>query len=124
MEKDMIKKNIFRLNTIVLILIVLWANLLLSSSGRADDSLFENEQLLDIKALKNAGKITSLEQILAKLSMFKIHRILEIEFKQNSSQHDKHPFVYEIEYINDEGFVLEIEVNALSAEVLSLEQGD
>ena len=122
--KEMTKKNTFLINRVLLIAILFVVNLSLITLSLAGDERLESDLILDIKLLKDSGKIISLEKILDKLSMFNIHRLLEVEFKQNSAEQNKHPFVYEIEYINDEGYVLEIEVDALTAQVLSLEQGD
>ena len=122
--KEMTKKNTFLINRVLLIAILFVVNLSLITLSLAGDERLESDPILDIKLLKDSGKIISLEKILDKLSMFNIHRLLEVEFKQNSVEQNKHPFVYEIEYINDEGYVLEIEVDALTAQVLSLEQGD
>ncbi|MCU7833897.1 MAG: hypothetical protein KZQ83_01495 [gamma proteobacterium symbiont of Taylorina sp.] len=88
----------------------------------ADNDLFEDQQIYNIKELKASGKISSLESILDKLSEHNIIRLLEIELKQDVAHHANHPFIYEIEYINDKNFVLEIEVDAVTAQVLSIER--
>ena len=108
----MIRKSIFKKNIIVLILILLFSHL----------SWADNYQVFDIKELKEAGKISSLENVLKKLSGYDINRLLEIELKQDTSRRISQQFIYEIEYINDEGIVLEIEVDALTAQVLSIER--
>jgi uncharacterized membrane protein YkoI len=70
----------------------------------------------DVKELKEMGKISSLEIILEKLSDYNIDRLLEVELKQKNNQ-----YIYELEYINDKGIVLEIEVDAVTAQVLEIE---
>ena len=98
----MIKKYI-----ILLIMILLFSHL----------SFADRNQPFDVKELKEAGKISSLEFILDKLSTYNIDRLLEIELKRENNL-----FIYEIEYINDKGVVLEIEVDAVSAEILKIER--
>ena len=114
------------------IFILLTAMLLLAHLSWADSIWTDSVQTFDIKALKKEGKISSLEYILNELSDYNINRLLEIELKRRAAQDEdfqhgavqqspglvKHQFVYEIEYINDKGMVLEIEVDALTAEVL------
>ena len=68
----------------------------------------------DFKKLKETGKISSLEIILDKLSEYNITRLLEVDLKRENNQ-----YIYELEYINDKGIVLEIEVDAVTAQVLS-----
>ena len=116
-KKDLIKKDMIIKNRVTLILSLLLTSLLFTNTCWAD-----HEQIFDAKTLKEAGKISSLTNILDKLSEHDIHRILEIELKQDSSREAKHPFIYEIEYINGKGMVLEIEVDALSAQVLNTER--
>ncbi len=76
-------------------------------------------QEFDVKELKEAGKISSLENILDKLAGYNLDRLLEIELNWDNNQ-----YIYEIEYINDKGVVLEIEVDAVTAEVLKIEHED
>ena len=99
--------------------ILVFSQLILSQHCLADEELSESSHYLDIKALNESGKLSSLESILEKLSTHHINRILEIELKQGQSNH---PFIYEIEYINNEGIVLEVEVDAQTAEILSIER--
>ncbi len=122
----MIRKNIVKAKNIILIVILLFADLILirhsfAENNFTDDPWGDDDQIYDIKVLKTAGKISSLEDLLNKLPSHKISRILTVELKQASAHEGNHPFIYEIEYINDEGIVLEIEVNALTAQVLSKE---
>ena len=70
----------------------------------------------DFKELKETGKISSLEIILDKLSEYNITRLLEVDLKRENNQ-----YIYELEYINDKGIVLEIEVDAVTAQVLKIE---
>jgi uncharacterized membrane protein YkoI len=127
----MIRKDMVKPKIITLIVILLFAHLLLTKYSFAENDLtvnhWENDEhtgtriSYDIKSLKAAGKINSLEYLLNKLSAHNINRLLEVELKQDSTHEGNHPFIYEIEYINDEGMVLEIEVDALTAQVLSKE---
>lgn len=95
--------------------------MLLSAHFACADSV----QIFDVKALKEEGKISSLELILDKLSSYNINRLIEIELKRrvlhDSPSIPKKQFVYKIEYVNNKGIVLEIEVDALTAEVLNHE---
>ncbi len=107
--------------TILLIFTLLFTHLSWADNTGADD-----EHTFNVKELKEAGKISSLEDILSKLSGYGINRLLEIELKcshfQGNSHLLNHQFIYEIEYINDRGIVLEIEVDALTAQVLKIER--
>lgn len=100
---------------IILVITILF----LMGLSQADDEVHEN---FDIKALKDAGKITSLELILQSLSSYDINRILEIELKREESGGENGQYIYEIEYINDKGVVLEVEVDALTAQVIKIER--
>lgn len=105
----------------LLIFLVILSTILLSNLLFADTNWFSGKQNYNIKELKASGKITSLENILAKLAEYNIHRLLEVELKQKKSPWNNHSFIYEIEYINNKGVVLEIEVDALTAQILSIE---
>lgn len=113
----MITKEYFKQNIITLIFILLLPILSLS-----DDAAEDKDPILDIIELKESGKISSLEDILGKLSSYHINRLLEVELKQGVNSQDTHPFIYEIEYIDNQGFVLEIEVDALTARILNIER--
>ncbi|MCU7800807.1 MAG: PepSY domain-containing protein [gamma proteobacterium symbiont of Lucinoma myriamae] len=76
-----------------------------------------DENKYDVMSLKAAGKITSLEMILEKLSSYDIDRLLEIELEQEDNR-----YIYEIEYVNSKGVVHEIEVDAVTAQVLKTER--
>ncbi len=122
----MIRKDRVKAKNIILIVILLFADLILikhsfAENNFTDDPRGNDDPIYDIKVLKTAGKISSLEDLLNKLSSHNISRILTVELKQASAHESNHPFIYEIEYINNEGIVLEIEVNALTAQVLSKE---
>lgn len=107
----MIRKNIIPLIFILLFTKLCWA---------------DDDQIFNVKELIEAGEISSLENILGKLSGYDINRLLEIELKrgffQESPRLVKHQYIYEIEYINNKGIVLEIEVDALTAQVLNSER--
>ncbi len=109
---------------IVLIVMLLFTHLLLTNYTYAEIDFADNHeenngQTYAIKALIVSGKISALENILNKLSTHNINRLLEVKLKQKSTHEGNHTFIYEIEYINDEGIVLEIEVDALTAQVLT-----
>ncbi len=78
--------------------------------------------LMELKALKTAGKICSLEHILQQLEHYGINRLLEVELKENKDHPDNSDYLYEIEYIDPQGRVLELEVDALTSEVLHLDE--
>ncbi|GEM_PF-6664108 len=84
--------------------------------------LFSLSHAENIKELKALGKISSMQHILSHLPDYDIKRLLEIELKKKKSARNNQQYIYEIEYINSEGIVLEIEVDALSAQVLHLER--
>ena len=106
--------------------IILLIFMLLSAHLACADLVWaDSVQKFDVKALKEEGKISSLEYILDKLSSYNINRLIEIELKRGSL-HDspdwaRQQFIYKIEYVNNKGIVLEIEVDALTAEVLKHE---
>ncbi|WP_198262892.1 PepSY domain-containing protein [sulfur-oxidizing endosymbiont of Gigantopelta aegis] len=111
-----------KLNVIVVIF-----SLFIAQNSVADHSqVYGDEEIETLKALKDAGKIMSLEKILAELASHDISRILEIELK--SETHDKssddniHRYIYEIEYINEKGVVVEIEVDALTSQVIDTDE--
>lgn len=120
-KKGKLTRDLYIFEKVILKNIIVIFILLLLTPCMADDREEDHEEH-NIIELKNAGKITSLEDILMNLSSHHIERILEIELKHFHNKHDKQLFVYEIEYINDAGIVMEIEVNALTAQVLKLER--
>ena len=83
----------------------------------AQSSSSDDDVNYDVKILKESGKITSLEVILQKLSDYDIHRLLEVEL-----EHEGNRYIYEIEYINSQGIVYELEVDAVTAQVLKTER--
>ena len=68
----------------------------------------------EIMLLSDSGAIQPLKVILEELSEHSIRRILEIELEQDNDR-----YIYEIEYLNDKGMVLEIKVDAVTAEELN-----
>jgi uncharacterized membrane protein YkoI len=77
---------------------------------------------VELKALKAAGRICSLERILQQLERYGIYRLLEVELKENKDHPDNSDYLYEIEYIGPGGRVLELEVDALTTEVMHLDE--
>ncbi len=98
--------------------------LLLTLSVSADDDEEEEYTPHEIKALKTAGKITSLERILDQLQAFGVARLLEVELIKNRDHPDNSEYLYEIEYIDHQGMVLELEVDALTSQVLHINEDD
>ena len=97
---------------LILVLLTLpFIFLTLVQSSTADDAKY------DVKTLKEDGKIISLEVILRKLSDHDIHRLLEVELEREGNR-----YIYEIEYINSKGIVYELEVDAVTAQVLKTER--
>ncbi|MDX2505684.1 MAG: hypothetical protein QNL62_14585 [Gammaproteobacteria bacterium] len=82
----------------------------------------DDEHQFDVKELIEMKKISSLEFILHKLSSHDIDRLLEVELKRDTSRLINQQYIYEIEYINDKGIILEIEVDAVTAQVLKTER--
>lgn len=76
-------------------------------------SFADEDHQFDVKQLKESGEITSLEIILDNLSEHNISRLLEVELYKRNNQ-----YIYELEYIDDNGRVYEIEVDAVNAKVL------
>ncbi len=104
----------------ILFLIMLFLTITVS----ADDNEEEEYTPHEIKALKTAGKITSLEHILDQLKPFGVARLLEVELIKNQDHPDNSEYLYEIEYIDHQGMVLELEVDALTSQVLHLNEED
>ncbi len=98
--------------------------LLLTLSVSADDDEEEEYTPHEIKALKTAGKITSLERILDQLKEFGVARLLEVELIKNRDHPDNSEYLYEIEYIDHQGMVLELEVDALTSQILHHNEDD
>ncbi len=97
--------------------------LLLTLSVSADDNE-EEYTPHEIKALKTAGKITSLEHILDQLQELGVARLLEVELIKNCDHPDNSEYLYEIEYIDHQGMGLELEVDALTSQVLHHNEDD
>lgn len=80
-------------------------------------SFADEEHRYDVKQLRESGEITSLELILEKLSEYPIKRLLEVELEKENDR-----YIYEIEYLDNNGRVFEIEVDAVTARVLKKQQ--
>ena len=89
-------------------LIILPVFIVLIQTGIADDNRY-----YDVKELKDAGEITSLENILSQLTEHDINRLLEVELERENNR-----YIYEIEYLDSKGIVYEVEVDAITAEVI------
>ena len=81
----------------------------------ADDKLSQDE----IRALREAGTIRPLEEILAASKTIRPGRVMEVELEK---RHGK--LVYEIVVADDAGVVWELKFNAADAKLISQEQDD
>lgn len=81
------------------------------------NSIADDDEHYDVKQLKEAGEIMSLEMLLKKLAKHDIDRLLEVELERENNR-----YIYEIEYIDTQGTVYELEVDAISAKVLKTER--
>ena len=112
----------YTITHLLVLSLLLFTGLFFTDTTFADNNEAQYEQHYTVKELKASGKIDSLENILMKLSGYNIKRLLEIELKQDISTSGRQFFIYEIEYLNHTGIVLEIMVDALTAEVLCIEK--
>lgn len=112
MIKSQTKRLIKRTMMLSFIILPLIA-ILLFQSGVADDDYRLNAEQPDVKELKENGEISSLEAILQKLHDHDISRVLEVELEKKNNR-----YVYEIEYLNTKGMVYEVEVDALTSQVM------
>lgn len=78
-----------------------------------------DEDYGNARKLVESGTILSLEQILDHLGTRVEGKILEVEFERE----DGH-YIYEIEILDDSGLVRELEVDAVSGEILKMELED
>jgi uncharacterized membrane protein YkoI len=78
----------------------------------------EEEDHEEAKDLVESGKIMALEKILEK-SQQKIGRILEVELERSRSG-----YIYEIEFVDKKGVVLEMKFDAATGRLLGTESGD
>jgi uncharacterized membrane protein YkoI len=70
----------------------------------------------NVRKLVESGTILSLEQVLDHLDSKAEGKILEVEFEWEDGR-----YIYEIEILDDSGLVREIEVDAVSGEILEIE---
>lgn len=73
----------------------------------------------EIRRLKEAGNIMPLEDIIVKMRRDYPGRIIEIELDEDNGL-----YVYEIEYVDDDGMVWDLELDARSGELLKREIDD
>ena len=85
----------------------------MTQASLADDDYGNARKLVE------SGTILSLEQILDHLDTRAEGKILEVEFERE----DGH-YIYEIEILDDSGLVRELEVDAVSGEILKIELED
>jgi uncharacterized membrane protein YkoI len=71
----------------------------------------------DARELKQSGKIMPLEELIARVRKDYPGQIIQIELDE-----EKDRFIYEIEVLNDEGVVIELELDAATGEVLKYEK--
>ncbi len=84
--------------------------LLLTGITVADDDHLEASRLVE------AGYILPLSDILDTVQAQRPGRILEVELEQEDGQ-----YIYEIELLDEHGMVWEVEINAVSGELLKTE---
>ena len=102
-----LRKLVNRLSFVVVLL------LFMAHAGIADDDYGA------ARALVKSGKILSLEQILGTLDQDNRGRILEVEFEREDGR-----YIYEIEILYGSGIVRELEIDAKSGELLTIERED
>ena len=73
----------------------------------------------EARALREEGKILPLEVIIDKAKRFKPGKVIETELEK-----DDGIYVYEIEILDDRGWVWEMEFDASTGELLELELDD
>ncbi|MEX0950758.1 MAG: PepSY domain-containing protein [Gammaproteobacteria bacterium] len=73
----------------------------------------------EIRRLKEAGSIMPLEDIIVKMRRDYPGRIIEIELDEDDGL-----YVYEIEYVDDDGMVWDLELDARNGELLKREIDD
>lgn len=87
--------------------------LFLCGGAGADDGQMQARRLV------SEGKILPLEQILAGIRQFRPGQILEVEFDEKH-----HQMIYEIEMLDVQGTVWELEVDAVTGEIIEQELED
>lgn len=97
-----------------LLIMVASSCLLLSGISHAD-SIGHSEA----RELRKAGKILPLEEIIEKAKHFKSGKVIDTELEK-----DDGIYVYEIEILDDRGWVWEMEFDASTGELLKLELDD
>jgi len=105
-----------RLFIISLVLLVgLGSPFVMSSDMFLGDQSFVLSKLdaKEARELKQSGQILSLETIIAQVRKEYPGTIIQIELDE-----EKNRYIYEIELVNDEGVVIEIEIDASTGEVL------
>ena len=78
--------------------------------------LFAENDHIEARRLQETGAILPLEKIISRVQPLYPGRIIEVELEKNDGR-----IVYEIEIINNEGIVVEVTVDAVTGEVLSVE---
>lgn len=71
------------------------------------------------RLLKQQGKILPLEQVIAAAMAVKPGQILETELEEDDGR-----FVYELEILDEAGQVWELELDAVTAELIELDNED
>jgi uncharacterized membrane protein YkoI len=97
------------------LLIMIASSCLLLSEMSYADSIGHSEA----RALREAGKILPLEEIIEKAKRFKPGKVIDTELEK-----DDGIYVYEIEVLDDRGWVWEMEFDASTGELLKLELDD
>ncbi|MEX2352624.1 MAG: PepSY domain-containing protein [Gammaproteobacteria bacterium] len=71
----------------------------------------------EARELKQSGQIMSLESLIARVREDYPGTIIEIELDDKNDR-----YIYEIEVVNDEGVVIDLEIDAATGEVLKYEK--
>jgi len=82
-------------------------------SARADDKLDHKEA----RDLRQQGKILSLQEILKQVEKDHPGQVIETELERESGR-----YIYELEIVNEQGKVIEIEIDAGTGETLKVEE--
>ncbi|MGD8642170.1 MAG: PepSY domain-containing protein [Gammaproteobacteria bacterium] len=89
--------------------------LLLVSAVRADEDIDQNKA----QALRDQGRILSLDKILGTVTQAHPGRVMEVELEEKHNR-----YVYEIELVDSKGKVWEVKVDAATGSLISSEQDD
>lgn len=84
-----------------------------------DDDVNDAREHYEAREALRLGKVRPLDQIIAAVRKEISGDIIEIEFERNDGR-----YVYELEIIDPSGRIIEVEVDAKSAEILEREEDE